>query len=77
MPELLIVSYYHLHIDYIHTGTQVTHLLYFDCKIGDFQIDGLCLFTKKFVYLLSYNVFFGDFLNYALKTNPTAVHVLQ
>jgi len=48
----------------IHTGTQVAHLLYFDCKIGDF----ICL-QKKFIYLLSYKVFFGDFLNYALKTN--------
>jgi len=48
----------------IHTGTQVAHLLYFDCKIGDFKIAGcVCL------YLLSYKVFFGDFLNYALKTN--------
>ncbi len=38
----------------IHYVTQVTHLLFFDCKIGDFKIAGLCLFTKKFVYLLSY-----------------------
>jgi len=29
---------------HIHTGTQVTHLLFFDCKIGDFKIAGcVCL----------------------------------
>jgi len=52
-------------IDYV---TQVTHLLVFDCKIGDFKIAGcVCLqkkfvcLQKKFVYFLSCEVFFGDF----------------
>ena len=53
-------------IDY---GTQVTHLLFFDRKSGDFKIAGRVCLQKKFVYLLSDKVFFGDFLNYALKTN--------
>ena len=36
----------------IHTGTQVAHLLYFDCKIGDFKIAG-CVCLQKKVYLPS------------------------
>ena len=38
----------------------------------------LCgLFTKKFVYHLSYKVFLGDFLNHALKAKQMPVHVLH
>jgi len=37
-------------IDYV---TQVTHLLVFDCKIGDFKIAGCVCLQKKFVYFLS------------------------
>jgi len=53
----------------IHYVTQVTHLLFFYCKIGDFKIAGCVCLQKKFIYLLSYKVFFGDFKNYTLKTN--------
>jgi len=52
-------------IDYI---THVTHLLFFYCKIGDFKIAGHVCLQKKFVKH-SYKVFFGDFLNYALRKN--------
>ncbi len=45
-------------IDYV---TQVTHLLVFNCKIGDFKIAGCVCLQKKFVNFLSCEVFFGDF----------------
>ena len=38
-----------MRIDYV---TQVTHLLVFDCKIGDFKIAG-CVCLQKKVCLLS------------------------
>jgi len=49
--------------------TSNTHLMFFDCKIGDFKTAGRVCLQKTFVYRLSYKVFFGDFLNYALKSN--------
>ncbi len=42
--------------------TQVTHLLFFNCKIGDFKIAGRVCLQKKFVYDLSYKVIFWWFL---------------
>ena len=48
----------------------VIHGLFFACKIGDFKIAGLvCLQKKACFYILSYDIFFGDFFNYAFKTN--------
>ncbi len=51
-------------IDYV---TQVTPLLFFVCKIGDFKIAGCVCLQKKFVYLLSCKVFFGDFLKLCIE----------
>jgi hypothetical protein len=33
--------------NHIHYVTQVTHLLFFDCKIGDFKIAGRVCLQKK------------------------------
>ncbi len=54
----------------IHYVTQVLLSFVFPCKIGDFagEIAVFVCLQKKFVYLLSYHLFFGDFLMYALKT---------
>ena len=52
----------------MHYITQVYLFLICACKIGDFKIAGLVYLQKKFVYILSYDVFFGYFFNYALKT---------
>jgi len=53
----------------IHYVTKVLLSFVFPCKIGDFEVTGFVCLQKKFVYLLSYHLFFGDFLMYALKTN--------
>jgi len=55
MISLRSSIYFHLFLKNmlsIHTGTQVAHLLYFDCKIGDFKIAG-CVCLQKKVYLPS------------------------
>jgi hypothetical protein len=55
---------YIIDIDYV---TQVTHLLFFNCEIGDFKIAGRVCLQKKFVCLLSYKVFLVSFLKLCIE----------
>jgi len=51
-------------------------LLFFSRKIGDFKVTGLVCLLKKFVYLLSYNLFFGDFFNHVIENKlDGSVHI--
>ena len=62
----------------MHYGTQVTHLLFFDCKIGDFKIAGrVCLQKSLFTFSLT-RYFLVIFLIMHWKlTRCMAVHVLH
>jgi len=51
--------------------------LFFDCKIGDFKIAGCVCLQKKFIYLLSYKVFFGCTCNIVYTKKELQITILN
>jgi len=66
---LLDIGIFYCYMSQLYTGTQITHLLFFNCKIGDFKIAGRVSLQKKVCLPSLLQGIFGDFLDYALKTN--------